>query len=114
MPGDPGQVVGAGEAKFCDGKGLLSTLLRAPPPLIPAGFGDGVGNMPAGLGACKGLANGELATPNALPGPAGDGCGSIDGEGFTPPAGGNDGGDANENEDVAGLDPNPCACCCCC
>ena len=83
-----------------------------PPAPMAAGLGDGVGNIPAGLGACSGF-SGELATPKALPGP-GDGCGSIDGDGLTTPAG-SDGGDASENVDVAGLEPYapPCCCCCC-
>lgn len=98
---------GAGDARLCKGNGLFSTLCPVP---IPAGLGDGVGSIPAGLGACNGLASGELAIPKALPGPTGEGCGSIDGEGFTPPEAGRDGGDANENDDVAGLEPNPCCC----
>lgn len=64
--------------------------------------------MPAGLGACSGLGSGELAIPKALPGPTGDGCGNIDGEGLTPPDGGREGGEAREKEEVAGLEPYPC------
>lgn len=67
--------------------------------------------MPAGLGACNGFGSGELAMPKALPGPTGDGCGSIEGDGLTPPEGGKEGGEAKENEDVAGLEPNPCCVC---
>ena len=40
---------------------------------MPAGLGDGVGSIPAGLGACNGFGSGELAIPKALPGPTGDG-----------------------------------------
>jgi hypothetical protein len=78
---------------------------------MPAGLGEGVGNIPAGLGACSGLGSGELAIPKALPGPTGDGWGSIEGDGFTPPEGGIEGGEAREKEDVAGLEPNPCCPC---
>ncbi len=49
--------------------------------------------------------------PKALPGPTGDGWGSIEGDGLTPPEGGIEGGEAKEKEDVAGLEPNPCCPC---
>ena len=105
IPGDPGQVLGAGEVILWDGNGLCSMWV------IPAGLGEGVGNIPAGLGACSGL-RGELAIPKALPGP-GDGCGNMDGDGLITPEG-NEGGEANEKEDVAGLEPKaPCCVCCC-
>ena len=112
IPGDPGQVLGAGDAILCGGKGLFSTLWF--PLFIPAGFGEAVGSIPAGLGAWSGFAKGELAIPKALPGPTGEGWGSIDGDGFTPPDGGIEGGEAKENDDVAGLEPKAFCCCCCC
>ena len=105
IPGDPGQVLGAGEVILWDGNGLCSMWV------IPAGLGEGVGNIPAGLGACSGL-RGELAIPKALPGP-GDGCGNMDGDGLITPEG-NEGGEAKEKDDVAGLEPKaPCCVCCC-
>ena len=111
IPGDPGQVPGAGDAMLCiEGNGLSMGPIC---PMAAALHGDGVGSIPAGLGACRGF-RGELATPNALPGP-GDGCGSMEGDGLMT-AEGNEGGEARENVDVAGLEPNaaPCCCCCCC
>jgi len=37
----------------------------------------------------------------------------MEGDGLTPPEGGKEGGEANENDDVAGLDPKPWVGCCC-
>lgn len=36
----------------------------------------------------------------------------MEGDGLTPPEGGKEGGEASENEEVAGLDPKPWEGCC--